>query len=175
MILQIGLKVLVKLTLNRAETISSLSARDNSSGCQWLNCSYEINEENPITIEHILPRSFGGTDDLENLELLCQTHNYYRANRLYINKELRILEPIDKKCKPQRVKHPEPTQCCNEGRNLGANEVCSTCGLKPQPQPFPRFLKRELKDCDHAFFHCWACGSGIYERQQVIMNLMVGD
>lgn len=162
--------------LNRSQTIDLLASRDNSYGCQWINCTFELNEDNPITIEHRIPRSKGGTDDLCNLELLCQIHNYYRANRDYENYELRTLVPIEKNPKPQKVKHRKPTDCCNEGRNLGRDDVCFTCGSFPKPYNFPRWAKLNPKDCSHSgVFWCWACSIGIYERQEASMNLMIGD
>lgn len=33
------------------------------------------------TVEHVIPRSLGGTDDLENLKPACKTHNSSRGNR----------------------------------------------------------------------------------------------
>ena len=162
--------------LNRSQTIDLLAYRDNSYGCQWINCTFELNEDNPITIEHIIPRSKGGSDDLCNLELLCQIHNYYRANRDYENYELRTLVPIEKNPKPQKVKHRKPTDCCNEGRDLGQDDVCLTCGSVPQPYAFPRWAKLNPKDCSHSgVFWCWACSIGIYDRQEASMNLMIGD
>lgn len=158
----------MKLTLNRSETIEKLAIRDGLK-CAWLNCEYEINNSNILTIEHVKTRSSGGTDDLWNLELLCMKHNYHRADREYISYELRILEPINKKVKPPKIKRNKPSQCCNQGRDLAENEVCSTCGSEPQPQPFPRFLKRELKDCDHATTFCWACALGFRERKHMLM------
>lgn len=149
--------------LNRSQTIENLEKRDGH-GCQWINCTFELNEENPITIEHIVPRSKGGSDDLCNLELLCQIHNYYRANRDYENYELRILVPIEKIAKPQKIKHRKPTDCCNEGRNLGPDDVCFTCGSFPQPYTFPKWAQREPKLCDHSFYHCKWCVIGHYER-----------
>lgn len=161
--------------LNRTQTIESLVTRDGE-GCQWINCTFEVDEENPITIEHIIPRSKGGSDDLCNLELLCQIHNYYRANRDYENYELRILVPIEKTAKPQKVKHRKPTDCCNEGRNLGPDDVCFTCGSFPKPYNFPRWAKLVPKECNHSgVFWCWACSIGIYDRQEASMNLMIGD
>lgn len=163
-----------KLTLNRSETIEKLAKRDGLK-CAWLDCTYDINESNIITIEHILPRSRAGTDDLDNLELLCMKHNYYRADREYISYKDRILVPINKKDKPQRVQHPKPSSCCNSGRSLGQGDVCLSCGSLPQPYAFPKYLQRSIKECNHAEFHCWGCVTGIYERQQVVMTLMVGD
>lgn len=37
--------------------------------------------EDQRTVEHIVPRSLGGTDDLENLRPACRHHNSARGNR----------------------------------------------------------------------------------------------
>ena len=37
--------------------------------------------EGERTVEHIIPRSLGGTDDLENCRPACKTHNSSRGNR----------------------------------------------------------------------------------------------
>lgn len=154
----------MKLTLNRAETIDSLAIRDGLY-CAWIDCNYDIDENNILTIEHIIPRSKGGTDDLWNLELLCMKHNYYRANRDYIDYNNRILEPINKKLKPQRVQHPKPSQCCNQGRDLGPDDVCYSCGSTAQPYSYPHWAKLPPKECPHSGpWWCWAESLGIYDR-----------
>lgn len=33
------------------------------------------------TVEHVVPRSLGGTDDLSNLKPACRSHNSARGNR----------------------------------------------------------------------------------------------
>jgi 5-methylcytosine-specific restriction endonuclease McrA len=35
-----------------------------------------------IQIDHIIPVALGGTNDLDNLRLLCREHNLLEANRL---------------------------------------------------------------------------------------------
>lgn len=37
--------------------------------------------EGQRTVEHIVPRSMGGTDDLDNLRPACRSHNSARGNR----------------------------------------------------------------------------------------------
>lgn len=37
--------------------------------------------ENP-TVDHIIPKSKGGTDDLENLRVMCKKHNTSKGARL---------------------------------------------------------------------------------------------
>jgi 5-methylcytosine-specific restriction endonuclease McrA len=49
--------------------------------CQW--CGTEDTPENPIQYDHIHPRSLGGENTVENLELLCRKHNLEKRNRVY--------------------------------------------------------------------------------------------
>lgn len=37
-----------------------------------------------LTIDHILPLSKGGSDDLDNLQLMCQTHNSKKGDRVAV-------------------------------------------------------------------------------------------
>lgn len=46
--------------------------------CEYCRCPLEFSS-NPFSVEHILPVSKGGTDDLENLALACQGCNNYKA------------------------------------------------------------------------------------------------
>jgi 5-methylcytosine-specific restriction endonuclease McrA len=45
-------------------------------------CSYCGYEDTVMTIDHILPRSKGGDNSLENLLPACRKCNYSRGNRL---------------------------------------------------------------------------------------------
>ena len=46
-------------------------------------CVYDgCGEVNNLTVDHILPLSKGGTDELNNLQFLCKTHNSAKGDRL---------------------------------------------------------------------------------------------
>ncbi|MEQ9236907.1 HNH endonuclease [Coleofasciculus sp. E2-BRE-01] len=47
--------------------------------CEYCHSSEEASAAN-FAIDHIMPRSLGGADDLENLALACQRCNGYRYN-----------------------------------------------------------------------------------------------
>jgi len=58
-----------------------------------------------VTIEHILPKSRGGTDDIENLALACAGCNNEKGIRHDVNKanKQRALEVVEK-LKAKRMK-----------------------------------------------------------------------
>jgi 5-methylcytosine-specific restriction protein A len=41
-------------------------------------CGHTGSKDNPLSVDHILPRSQGGTDALSNLRVLCLRHNQLR-------------------------------------------------------------------------------------------------
>jgi 5-methylcytosine-specific restriction endonuclease McrA len=47
--------------------------------CVHPNCN---NWRGKLTIDHIIPISKGGTNDLDNLQTLCEHHNKQKANRI---------------------------------------------------------------------------------------------
>lgn len=49
--------------------------RDNN---RCLNCGSDVD----LTVDHILPKAKGGTDDMENLQTLCLTCNSVKGCRL---------------------------------------------------------------------------------------------
>lgn len=46
-------------------------------------CGKKLTETN-MTVEHIIPLSRGGTNDMENLTALCELHNKLKDNLLYM-------------------------------------------------------------------------------------------
>jgi 5-methylcytosine-specific restriction protein A len=41
-------------------------------------CGHTGSRDNPLSVDHIVPRAQGGTDDPSNLRVLCLTHNRRR-------------------------------------------------------------------------------------------------
>lgn len=56
----------------------TILARDNWSCC---SCGRTSRDGYPLEVDHILPRSKGGTDDEENLQTLCWLCNSGKSNR----------------------------------------------------------------------------------------------
>lgn len=167
-----------KQKLNRQETMRALKKRDGDY-CRVPGCKTPtiFTNSNPRTIEHVIPRAKGGTDDLENLEIAHQKCNNWKGDRLYIGVDengVRILEPLPYREPKSQVQKRPPCETCNEGRALQFGEQCGQCGSLPQPYAFPKYLQRKVKDCNHSTTHCWACVTGHIERQPVIQNLLIG-
>jgi 5-methylcytosine-specific restriction endonuclease McrA len=54
--------------------------RQNATHCSICGCDFT--PDNPVVADHIIPRMFGGGDDLENLRPACRRCNGARGNRL---------------------------------------------------------------------------------------------
>lgn len=50
------------------------------SYCYWCRRYFPINE---LTIDHLIPKSLGGSDSIENLRLSCKNCNQERGNSLF--------------------------------------------------------------------------------------------
>lgn len=163
--------------LNRAETMASLIARDGLE-CRVPGCKHptEFTEANPPTIEHVIPRAKGGTDDMANLEVAHQKCNNWKGDRLYIGVDengIRVLEPLPYRERKTAVAKRPPTECCNEGHDLGEGEVCDVCGSLPQPSTFPKWAQANPKECDHDLFHCRNCVLGFVPRVPASVSALV--
>jgi 5-methylcytosine-specific restriction endonuclease McrA len=43
-------------------------------------CGTRGSDANPLTVDHIVARTNGGTDELSNLQVLCRWHNSSKAH-----------------------------------------------------------------------------------------------
>ncbi len=46
-----------------------------------MRCGTEGTKANPLSVDHIVPLTRGGTNQLENLQTLCRRHNSAKHNR----------------------------------------------------------------------------------------------
>lgn len=150
--------------LGRKETVNYLIERDGLK-CQIYFCKdpYRFTEKNFLTVDHVVPKSKGGSDHVSNLVIAHMRCNTIKGDRLYLPDG--TLEPLPYKEPKSNVKKRPPCETCNEGRDLDRDESCPICGLGPMPAKFPRWSQLSTRDCPHAgVWHCWGCTIGIYDR-----------
>lgn len=169
---------MAEIKISRAETLRAIIKRDGPI-CRVPGCSKPsvFTEDDPMTIEHVLPKARGGTDDLENLEVAHLSCNGKKGDRIYVGVDengIRILEERSESHKPKKIVKRPPCETCMEGRLLLFGEKCHVCGSLPQPHRFPKYLQRNPKECNHSSTHCWLCVTGLVERQEVTQNLLIG-
>ena len=81
------------MSLSWAETIRLVEQRA-SGRCEYCRMA-KILQRAPFHVEHILPTSKGGTDDLDNLAWACGACNLSKSNRtLLIDPETSQVVPI---------------------------------------------------------------------------------
>jgi 5-methylcytosine-specific restriction endonuclease McrA len=59
-------------------TLRAAVLRRDGHACQ--RCGVE---DAAMTVDHIVPKSMGGSDDMENLQVLCAYCNYSKGNRFF--------------------------------------------------------------------------------------------
>jgi hypothetical protein len=60
----------------------SLKLEMLDSGHELRCCHPDCGKNEDVTIDHIIPISKGGTDELNNLQFLCRSHNSAKGNRV---------------------------------------------------------------------------------------------
>ena len=68
--------------------------------CYWCECDLSIEGS---TLDHLIPKSRGGSNSLENLRLTCRSCNQSRGNSLYPLKNFSL--EVKNAAKDSRVKH----------------------------------------------------------------------
>src|SRR3712207_5213052 len=117
-----------KTVLTRAERIEALSTRD---GTDCFLCSKPFKSEEDITFDHWIPRSRGGTWDLENLRLAHKRCNALKGD-IMPNSDgtlpTKERKSTYKSKQQKRSERPDLCQRCENGRSLGPQESCNSCG-----------------------------------------------
>lgn len=160
--------------LSKQDKIILIKRRD---GHNCFLCKEPFVGEQP-TIDHWIPRSAGGSDDVSNLRLSHKKCNILKGD-IIPNEDGTITYPPRRVPYARRKKQREDILSkfcddCENGRMLGEGQICNSCGSNPGPSHSPRYLKRKSPECDHNMYWCWACSIGITERKSVISNLMTG-
>lgn len=162
-----------KTVLTRAERIEALTI---TWGPDCFLCHNPFKEESDITFDHWIPRSKGGTWDIENLRLAHKRCNALKGD-LMPNPD-GTLPKVEKRGSTfktkqmKRSERPDLCQKCENGRSLGPQESCNVCGSGPMPERFPRWAKASSLECDHDDFWCAWCSIGVIERKPTINNLL---
>lgn len=162
-----------KTVLTREERIDALVLRDGE-GCFLCKKPFKLDED--ITFDHWIPRSKGGTWDLENLRLAHKRCNALKGNR--IPNPDGTIPPHEvrrstfRTRREKRSERPDLCQRCENGRSLGPFESCNVCHSGPMPERYPRWAKVKPSECDHEDFWCWCCAAGIIERKSVTQTLL---
>ncbi len=163
---------MIKVELSREQRIRIITERDGP-GC--FLCGESFKSEKDITFDHWIPRSRGGTWDIENLRNTHKRCNAIKGDRMP-NADGTIPE-LERKSQfrtrqQKRCERPELCQRCENGRALGPQESCNVCGSGPMPERFPRWAKAKANECDHDDFWCAWCSIGIIPRKSVVHNLL---
>lgn len=154
----------------RADLVLALIERDGDE-CRYCNRDFTQRER---TIDHVYPQSRAFAEgwtyeqvwDLSNLALACKPCNAKKGD-LLLDEDGNIPRRKERTFRYRRDKRAQRAEictACNVGRDLGPDEVCSSCGSGPQPERFPRWAKMPSNECDHEAFWCWACSIGVVDR-----------
>lgn len=165
------------LLLSKKDKIKILKNRD---GIACAICSKNINKNQEITIDHWIPRSAGGSDDIDNLKLAHKKCNSWKGDRLPNDdgtippRPTKVKVADDRKKKKSLVESICPD--CLDGRLLLEGENCLYCGVPAGPEDWPHWAKRPANKCKHtAPQWCWACSIGIVDRKPVYLILLEGE
>lgn len=163
------------LVIPRKEKVQTIIDRD---GPECFLCKEPFSKKQPMTLDHWIPRSAGGTDEISNLRIAHRKCNTLKSDLIPVDDKTVPLREVGVK---RRKKEHLRTEImgrfcgvCENGRLLNEYQICSKCGSFPGPEHNPRFLKRKAPECDHGVFWCWACSIGIVNRKEAIQYLING-
>lgn len=156
------------LLSTRIDVVKFLIERD---GDYCYLCPEPFEREHPedfsdYTIDHVLPRSRGGLDHVDNYRLAHFPCNQDKDDRLFLPDG--TLEPKRNSRRPKIPRSERPTVCetCMNGRMLQKDHFCPVCGHEAGPPKFPWWARRTADECkhDHTAW-CWMCGGpGVIPR-----------
>lgn len=160
----------------RADLVIQLRARDGDR-CQHPDCGGRLDSsimDGPLeeTIDHWYPQYAGRADgwtmadiwSLDNLKLMHKKCNAKKGD-LIPNEDGTLPAKPQSSFRFRRQKRagrPEACEQCDNGHNLGPDEMCANCGCNAQR--FPRWAKVRTQDCDHELLWCIWCSIGVIER-----------
>lgn len=149
--------------------VARLRERDGDF-CQYPECgkpldfSVKSGAREP-TIDHWIPQWWGKANgwtpeeiwDLSNLKMMHKKCNAAKGDR--VPNEDGTLPPRPVKTfryrRDKRASRADFCEVCDNGHNLGVDEVCGSCGANAKR--YPRWAKVPYPECDHELFWCWVC------------------
>lgn len=163
--------------LSKKQKIEIIRIRD---GFFCIICNKDFKALSEVTLDHWIPRSVGGSEDVSNLKLAHKKCNAWKSDR--VPNLDGTIPPKPKKStyrdrrKTRQVIIDNLCTDCYDGRLLLEGESCPYCGTPAGPEDWPHWAKRPANKCDHTPPEwCWACSIGIVERKSVIMILLEGE
>lgn len=165
-----------RIKIVRRDLVDALRLRDGVM-CQHPDCSGELDfdvVEGPleVTIDHWIPQywcreqgwEYEAIWALDNLKLMHKKCNAKKGD-LIPNEDGTL--PAKKVStfrhrRQKRAGRPELCTECNNGHDLGPDEICANCGCNAQR--FPRWAKVKTQECDHELLWCIWCSIGVIER-----------
>jgi hypothetical protein len=159
--------------MQRTQIVDILCERDGSvcylCEVEFVPEDFTSTDSNKVTIDHIVPRSKGGADDLDNYGLAHFSCNQEKADRLFLPDG--TLEPkhsrtsqFARRAHKRQILERFCTECW-DGRMLDSGETCDFCGSIPGPDKWPWWAKQDPKVCDHTVPNwCWMCTLDLVER-----------
>jgi hypothetical protein len=164
------------LLLSKKDKIKLVKERD---GFTCAICFKDFKTNSDVTLDHWIPRSAGGSEDVSNLRLAHKKCNAWKSDR--IPNEDGSIPPRppranyqDRRRRKQEILESLCTDCY-DGRLLLQEETCPYCGSLAGPEDWPHWAKKPANKCDHTPPEwCWACSIGIVDRKPVFLILLEG-
>jgi HNH endonuclease len=161
------------LLKTRVDVVRFLIERDGDV-CYLCNRPFYKEHEDhwsDYTIDHVIAKSRGGLDHVDNYKLAHFPCNQDKDDRHFL--EDGTLEPKRSSGrKMQRSARPEICSECKNGRLIDRGFYCRVCGCEAGPPHWPWYAKRSAAECEHdEVTWCWMCGSGVIERSSQYITM----
>lgn len=169
-------ETLTRRVLDRPTLVAQLRQRDGDF-CMYPDCKSILDfsvTDGPleVTIDHWIPQWYGKENgwtmdeiwDASNLKLMHKKCNAKKGD-LIPNEDGTLPEKPKSTFRYRRQARATRVglcEVCNNGHNLGPDEICASCG--GNAQAFPRWAKVRYNECDHELMWCIWCSIGVVER-----------
>lgn len=79
-----GPKIAARMGSSRTRRKKRLLIERDGGHCKFCNVqlTLDINAPNQMSLDHVVPRSKGGSNDITNLQLLCRICNTAKADKI---------------------------------------------------------------------------------------------